>query len=51
MEMKLAIMKILKNPAEFLINKYLRNGKNTLVLKIFRWSTALSLECQDFFGV
>ena len=37
-----------KNPAEFLINKYLRNGKNTLVLKIFRWSTGSYLECQDF---
>ncbi|OKZ07721.1 MAG: beta-galactosidase [Bacteroides oleiciplenus] len=37
-----------KNPAEFLINKYLRDGKNTLVLKIFRWSTGSYLECQDF---
>lgn len=37
-----------KNPAEFLINKYIRDGKNTLVLKIFRWSTGSYLECQDF---
>lgn len=37
-----------KNPAEFLINKYIKNGKNTLVLKIFRWSTGSYLECQDF---
>lgn len=37
-----------KNPAEFLINKYIRTGKNTLVLKIFRWSTGSYLECQDF---
>lgn len=37
-----------KNPAEYLINKYLQEGKNTLVLKIFRWSTGSYLECQDF---
>ena len=37
-----------KNPAEFLINRYIRDGKNTLVLKIFRWSTGSYLECQDF---
>lgn len=37
-----------KNPAEFLLNKYLKPGKNVLVLKIFRWSTGSYLECQDF---
>lgn len=37
-----------KNPAEFLINNYLKPGKNSLVLKIFRWSTGSYLECQDF---
>lgn len=37
-----------KNPAEFLINKYVHAGKNTLVLKILRWSTGSYLECQDF---
>lgn len=37
-----------KDPAEFLINDYLKEGKNTLVLKIFRWSTGSWLECQDF---
>ncbi|MFV0545924.1 MAG: glycoside hydrolase family 2 TIM barrel-domain containing protein [Bacteroides sp.] len=37
-----------KNPAEFLINDYVREGSNTLVLKIFRWSTGSYLECQDF---
>ena len=37
-----------KNPAEFLINKYLQPGKNVLILKIFRWSTGSYLECQDF---
>lgn len=40
-----------KNPAEFLINKYLKAGKNVLTLKIFRWSTGSYLECQDFWRV
>ncbi len=40
-----------KNPAEFLINPYLQKGKNTLVLKIFRWSTGSYLECQDMFRI
>ncbi|MDR2384904.1 MAG: DUF4981 domain-containing protein [Tannerella sp.] len=40
-----------KNPAEFLINKYLKEGKNTLTLKIFRWSTGSYLECQDFWRI
>lgn len=37
-----------KNPAEFLINDFVKQGKNTLVIKIFRWSTGSYLECQDF---
>ncbi|MDR1368927.1 MAG: DUF4981 domain-containing protein [Dysgonamonadaceae bacterium] len=37
-----------KDPAEFLINPYIRTGKNVLTLKIFRWSTGSWLECQDF---
>lgn len=37
-----------KNPAEFLINKYLQPGKNSLVVKCFRYSTGSYLECQDF---
>lgn len=40
-----------KNPAEFLINPYLQPGKNTLTLKIFRWSTGSYLECQDFWRI
>lgn len=40
-----------KNPAEFLINDYLQPGKNTLTLKIFRWSTGSYLECQDFWRI
>ena len=37
-----------KNPAEFLINKYLQPGENELAVKIFRWCTGSYLECQDF---
>ena len=37
-----------KNTAEFKLNKYIHPGENTLVLKIFRWSTGSYLECQDF---
>ncbi len=37
-----------KNTAEFLLNPYLQAGKNTLTLKIYRWSTGSYLECQDF---
>lgn len=40
-----------KNPAEFLLNKYLKAGKNSLVVKIFRWSTGSFLECQDFWRI
>lgn len=40
-----------KNPAEFLINSYLKPGKNLLTLKIYRWSTGSYLECQDFFRI
>jgi beta-galactosidase len=40
-----------KDPAEFLISPYLKEGKNVLTLKIFRWSTGSWLECQDFLRV
>lgn len=40
-----------KDPAEFLINKYLKPGKNVIALKIFRWSTGSFLECQDFWRI
>ena len=36
-----------KTAAEFLINPYVKPGKNVLTLKIFRWSTGSYLECQD----
>lgn len=37
-----------KDPAEFLLNPYIKAGKNVLTLKVFRWSTGSWLECQDF---
>jgi len=40
-----------KNPAEFFINPYLKDGKNDLAIKIYRWSTASYLECQDFWRI
>lgn len=40
-----------KTSAEFKVNDYLREGENTLVLKIFRWSTGSYLECQDFWRI
>lgn len=40
-----------KNPAEFLINKYVHEGTNTLVLKILRWSTGSYLEASGFLAV
>ena len=40
-----------KTAAEFRINKYVKPGKNTLVLKIFRWSTGSYLEAQDFWRI
>ncbi len=40
-----------KNPAEFCINEYLKEGENDLTIKIFRWSTGSFLECQDFWRI
>ncbi len=40
-----------KDNAQFLINDYVEEGENTLVLKIFRWSTGSYLECQDFWRI
>lgn len=37
-----------KNPAEYLLDDYLNEGRNILTLKIYRWSTGSFLECQDF---
>ena len=37
------------NVAEFDLTKYLRGGKNTLAVQVFRWSDGSYLECQDMF--
>lgn len=37
-----------KLPQEFKLNPYLKKGKNSIVLKIMRWSDGAYLECQDF---
>ncbi|HLW10015.1 MAG TPA: glycoside hydrolase family 2 TIM barrel-domain containing protein [Fermentimonas sp.] len=40
-----------KTSAEFNITRYVNSGKNSLVIKIFRWSTGSYLEAQDFFRI
>ena len=40
-----------KDPAEFLLNPWLKDGENVLTLVITRWSTGSFLECQDFWRV
>lgn len=40
-----------KDLARFNITPYLREGENTLVLKIYRFSTGSYLECMDFFRI
>lgn len=37
-----------KLPAEFDITPFLKVGKNTIALQIFRWTDGSYLECQDF---
>jgi beta-galactosidase len=38
-----------KVPAEFNITKYIKRGKNSLALEVYRWSDGSYLEDQDFF--
>lgn len=40
-----------KDLARFNITKYLREGSNDLVLKMYRFSTGSYLECMDFFRI
>ncbi|MFY0652418.1 MAG: DUF4981 domain-containing protein [Cyclobacteriaceae bacterium] len=37
-----------KTPAEYKITKYLKEGKNTLAVEVYRWSDASYMEDQDF---
>ena len=40
-----------KDLASFRITDYVKQGENSLALKIFRWSTGSYLECQDFWRI
>jgi len=40
-----------KTPAEFDITKYLKKGKNSVALEVYRWSDGSYLECQDFWRI
>ncbi|MFI1772044.1 glycoside hydrolase family 2 TIM barrel-domain containing protein [Thalassobellus citreus] len=37
-----------KLPQEFKLKTFLKSGKNTIVLKVMKWSDGSYLECQDF---
>ena len=37
-----------KLPQEFKLNSFLKQGENTIVLKVMKWSDGSYLECQDF---
>jgi beta-galactosidase len=37
-----------KTPAEFDLTPFVKTGRNTIALEVFRWSDASYLECQDF---
>ncbi|WP_264536613.1 glycoside hydrolase family 2 TIM barrel-domain containing protein [Flavobacterium sp. N1736] len=36
-----------KLPSEFNLNKYVKSGKNTIVLQVMKWNDGSYLECQD----
>ncbi|MCH5330583.1 MAG: beta-galactosidase, partial [Alistipes sp.] len=40
-----------KNPAEFLIDDFIHEGRNVLAVKMVRWSTGSFLEAQDFWRI
>lgn len=40
-----------KLPAEFDISPYLKKGKNTVAVEVYRWSDGSYLECQDFWRI
>ncbi len=37
-----------KTPARYDITSFVKDGKNTLALEVYRWSDASYVECQDF---
>ena len=40
-----------KTPAEFDITPYVKRGKNTVAVEVYRWSDGSWLECQDFWRI
>lgn len=40
-----------KLPAEFDITKFLKDGKNSVAVEVYRWSDGSYLECQDFWRI
>ena len=40
-----------KTPAEFHLSKYVKKGKNTLAIQIYRWTDGSYLEGQDFWDI
>ncbi len=47
-EQKVGYFEDSKTPSEFNITNYLKKGKNTLAVEVFKWSDATYLEDQDF---
>ena len=45
---KVGMSKDSKTPQEFDITNYIKPGKNSIAVEVFRWSDASYLECQDF---
>jgi beta-galactosidase len=45
---KVGMSKDSKTPQEFDITEYIKPGKNSIAVEVFRWSDAAYLECQDF---
>ncbi len=37
-----------KTPVEFNLTKFLKKGKNTISVEVYRWSDGSYIECQDF---
>ncbi|MEH6549869.1 MAG: glycoside hydrolase family 2 TIM barrel-domain containing protein [Pseudomonadales bacterium] len=40
-----------KTPSEFNVGQYLKPGKNTIAVEVYRWSTGSYLEDQDFWSL
>lgn len=45
---KVGMSKDSKTPQEFDITQYVKPGKNSISVEVFRWSDGAYLECQDF---